>query len=44
MRREAHHIRDALHRSSQWLDTLHYAALAEDRSRYRQAAIDRQPD
>lgn len=30
MRREAHHVRDALHRCGRWLDTLTYAALADD--------------
>jgi RimJ/RimL family protein N-acetyltransferase len=30
MRREAHCVRDALHRSGRWLDTLTYAALADD--------------
>jgi RimJ/RimL family protein N-acetyltransferase len=29
MHREAHHVRDALHRSGRWLDTLDYAALAD---------------
>ncbi|MDN5771501.1 MAG: GNAT family N-acetyltransferase [Microlunatus sp.] len=30
MRREAHTIRDSLHRSGRWLDGLRYALLAEE--------------
>lgn len=30
MRREAHAVRDSLHRSGQWLDSLVYAVLAEE--------------
>ena len=30
MRREAHNIRDSLHRSGEWLDGLTYALLAEE--------------
>jgi RimJ/RimL family protein N-acetyltransferase len=30
LRREAHHVRGALHRGGRWLDTLTYAALADD--------------
>jgi RimJ/RimL family protein N-acetyltransferase len=32
MRREAYHVRDTLHRSGRWLDTLTYAALTDDRA------------
>jgi RimJ/RimL family protein N-acetyltransferase len=30
MRREAHNVRDSLHRSGEWLDGLVYALLAEE--------------
>ena len=30
MRREAHFVRDALHRSGRWLDSYSYAMLAEE--------------
>ena len=30
MRREAHNVRDSLHRSGQWLDGLTYALLADE--------------
>jgi RimJ/RimL family protein N-acetyltransferase len=30
MRREAHAVRESLHRSGRWLDTLSYAILAEE--------------
>ncbi len=30
MRREVHAVRDALHRSGRWLDTVGYALLAEE--------------
>lgn len=30
MRREAHTVRESLHRSGQWLDGLTYAMLAEE--------------
>ena len=44
MRREGHAIRESLHRSGQWLDTLTYALLAdeyEDGQRSWRAASDR---
>jgi hypothetical protein len=30
MRREAHNVRDSLHRSGRWLDGLTYALLADE--------------
>ena len=30
MRREAHAVRDSLHRSGEWMDGLTYALLAEE--------------
>jgi RimJ/RimL family protein N-acetyltransferase len=30
MRREVHAVRDSLHRSGRWLDTVNYALLAEE--------------
>lgn len=30
MRREAHTVRDSLHRSGRWLDGLRYALLADE--------------
>ena len=30
MRREAHHVRDSLHRTGQWMDTMVYALLGEE--------------
>jgi RimJ/RimL family protein N-acetyltransferase len=30
MRREAHAVRESLHRSGEWLDSLTYALLAEE--------------
>jgi RimJ/RimL family protein N-acetyltransferase len=37
MRREVHAIRESLHRSGQWLDTLGYAILDEEWSQTRSA-------
>jgi hypothetical protein len=32
MRRETHAVRDCLHRSGTWLDTVAYALLADERT------------
>jgi RimJ/RimL family protein N-acetyltransferase len=38
MRREAHTVRDSLHRSGEWLDGMIYALLAEEHRTAREAA------
>lgn len=38
MRREAHTVRDSLHRSGEWLDGMVYALLAEEHRTAREAA------